>query len=133
MAENTMSNCTYTTPGDYQLTLCLENLMTSGEINSAQHSASFLSFNVIYWGTIIGTLRQIEPETIVSLLAVDLPMTLITYHPENVTVMTPMPTLTEYSAYYCEKQYSPSSHFLGQQEDFLIKRFKHPISYSNLR
>jgi hypothetical protein len=126
-----MTNCTYTTPGGYQLTLCLKNLMTSDEINSAQHSDDFLSFNVTYWGTIRGAQRQMEPDIIVSLLAVDLPMTLVTYHSKNVTTMMPIPTLMECSVYYCEKQYSPSSYFLGQQGNFLINVLNTPSLIPN--
>lgn len=116
--ETTMSNCTYTTPRDYQLTLSLKNLMTSSEINSAQHSANFLSFSVTYWSTIIGTRRQMERDAIVALLAVDLPMTLVTYHPVNVTTIMPMPTLTECSVYYCENNTRQALTFLASKRTF---------------
>lgn len=115
-----MTNCTYTNLDGYQLTLELQNLLTGGEYNAVEHSADSLSFNVTYWGTFIGNSTVMNFETIVSLLAVDLPMTLVTYHPDNVTAMMPMPTLTECSLYYCEKQYSPISYFPGLQENFQL-------------
>jgi hypothetical protein len=94
--------------------------LPSGEVVPAEYSADFMSLNLTYWGTIIGTTKEMEFDTIVSPLTVNLPMTLVTYHYENVTAMMPMPTLTECSVYYCEKQYSPTSHFLGQQENFSV-------------
>lgn len=115
-----LTNCTYTNLDGYQLTLELQNLLTGGEYNAAEHSADSLSFNMTYWGTFIGNSTEMNFETIVSLLAVDLPMTLVIYHPDNVTAMMPMPTLTECSLYYCEKQYSPISYSPGLQENFQL-------------
>lgn len=58
-----MTDCTYTTPGGYQVFLDLEDFLASGEMNTEEHSADFLSFNVTYWGTtIIDTLKEAEPD-----------------------------------------------------------------------
>lgn len=116
----TMTNCTYTTPGGYELSLNLNDFLTTGEMITAEYSADFMSLNLTYWGTIIGITDEMEIDTIVSLLAANLPMTLVMYHSDSVTEMLPMPTLTECSVYCCEKQYSPSSYFLGQQENFSV-------------
>lgn len=118
--KNIMTNCTYTTPIGYQLNINLRDLVMGGEFSTAQYSADLVTFNVSYWGTVIGNLTAMKLEAIISLLAVDLPMTLVTYNPENVTTMMPMATLTECSLYYCEKQYSPISYSPGQQENFQI-------------
>jgi hypothetical protein len=56
-----MTICTYSTPGGYPMALNLEDsLAISGERWTAKYSADFMSFNLTYWGTIIGATKEMD-------------------------------------------------------------------------